>query len=120
MFYTASHSAAWGTLDGYNELGTIINSPGVSFTYAAIVYAFSGNPGSVTFGVVDFNNTVLASTTLTISGVSTNIEQPSIVEFNFSSAITTPTLRALRVALWGPSIGGSNHVHVRTVVLGYK
>ena len=120
LYYSASHGAAWGTLQGYNELGTIINTPGVSFTYAAIVYAFNNNPGNVSFGVVDFSNTVLASTTLSISGVSTNIDNPSIVEFNFSSAITTSTLRPLRVAVWGPSIGGTNHVHVRTVVLGYK
>jgi hypothetical protein len=86
----------------------------------AIIYAYDGNPDDVQFGIVDFNDTILHNTTLNIGGVSTNIDNPSIVEYTFPTAITTSSARPLRIAVWGGSIGGGNHVHIRTVILGFN
>jgi hypothetical protein len=119
VYYRASLTGTLGAITNYNELGTMLNAPNVKFTYIAIIYAFNGTPGNVLFGVVDFANTILQSTTLNISGVSTDINNPSIVEYTFPTAITTASVRGLRVAIWGGAIGGSSYVLIRTVILGF-
>ena len=88
----------------------------------AIIYSFDGNPADVRFGVVDFSTPVVIihNTTLNIAGVSTNIDNPSIVEYTFPTAITTTSVRPLRIAVWGGNIGGGRHVHIRTVILGFN
>ena len=89
----------------------------------SIVYAFNGAPTDVLYGIVDFSNTILQSTTLNIVGVSTDINNPSIVQFTFPTAITTLTARPLRIAIWtgnGATFGGTNYVLIRTVMLGFN
>lgn len=120
VYYAATLSATKYGISHYNELGTMLNVPNVSFTYMAIIYAYDGNPGNVQFGVVDFSNTIIHNTTLNIAGISTDIDNPSIVEYTFPTAITTSSARPLRIAVWGGSIGGGNHVHIRTVILGFN
>jgi hypothetical protein len=120
VYYKASLTATLGAIPNYNELGTMLNVPNISFSYMAIIYAFVGSPGDVQFGIVNFANTIIASTTLNISGVSSNIDNPSIVEYTFPTAITTATIRPLRIALWGGSIGDSDYINIRTVILGFK
>ena len=119
-YYAATLSATKYGITHYNELGTMLNVPNVKFTYMAIIYAYDGNPGNVKFGVVDFNNTILQCTTLNIAGVSTDIDNPSIVEYTFPTAITTSSVRPLRIAVWDGNIGGGNHPHIRTVILGFN
>jgi hypothetical protein len=126
VFFSAKLSQTVNGLQNFNELGTIVNVPNVSLTYIAIVYAFSGTPTLVRFGVVDFSTptaNVLQSTTLNISGVSTNINNPSIVQFELPAPITTLTPRPLKIAIWtdaGGAFGGQNYVDLRTVVLGFN
>jgi hypothetical protein len=101
----------------------MLNVPGVNFVYMAIIYSYSGTPGDVRFGVVDFsspNATILNSTTLDISGVSTNIDNPSIVQFSFPTALSTTTPRPLRIAIWGGAFSGANYVNIRTVIMGFN
>ena len=120
MYYKASLSLTYSVATNYNELGTLINVPNVNFTYISIVYAFNGTPGNILYGIVDFSGNILESTTLNIAGVSSDINNPSIVQYTFPTAITTLTARPLRIAVWGGSIGGSNYVLVRTVMLGFN
>jgi hypothetical protein len=122
VYYTSSLTATQYGIAHYNELGTMLNVPNVKFTYMAIIYAFNGSPGDVQFGVVDFSipAVILHNTSLNIGGVSSDIDQPSIVEYTFPTAITTTSARPLRIALWGGNIGGGNHVHIRTVILGFN
>jgi hypothetical protein len=122
VYYAATLTATKYGIANYNELGTMLNVPNVKFTYMAIIYSYDGNPGDVQFGVVDFSTPVviLHNTTLNIGGVSTNIDNPSIVEYTFPTAITTTTARPLRIAVWGGNFTGSNHVHIRTVILGFN
>jgi hypothetical protein len=118
-YLSASNTGDIGSLNNFNDLGTILNVPNIQFTYMAIVYAYNGSPGNVSFGVVDFSNTALQSTTLNISGVSSNINNPSIVQFTFGTPITTATIRALRIGVWGFGITSTNYVNVRAVMLGF-
>ena len=120
VYFDASLSTTQYGISHYNELGTMLNVPNVKFTYMAIIYAFNGSPGNAQFGVVDFSNTILYNTTLNIGGVSSNIDNPSIVEFTFPTAITTSSVRPLRVAVWGGNISGTNHIYIRTVILGFN
>jgi hypothetical protein len=120
VYYRAALTSSLGSLTNYNELGTMLNVPNVSFTYMAIIYAYNGTPGSVNFGVVDFSNNPIYSTSLNGGPISTDINNPAVLEFTFPTAITTATLRPLRIAIWGGSIGETDYVSIRTVVLGYK
>jgi hypothetical protein len=120
VYYTATLTATKYGLTNYNELATMLNVPNVKFTYMAIIYAFDGTPSNAQFGVVDFSNTAIYSTPLNIGGVSTNIDNPSIVEYTFPTAITTASARPLGIAIWGGTISGGRHVHVRTVILGFN
>lgn len=106
-------------LTNYNELGTMVNTPGINFTYMTICYAFNGSPGPISFGVIDMSGNTLQSTLLQNATSSTNIDFPTIVEFSFSSPITTTTIRALRIALFGGNVGENNNISVRTVILGF-
>ncbi len=121
VYYKASLTGSLGGLLHYNELGSMLNVPNVNFKYIAIIYSFNGNPAStpLNFGIVDMSNTVLQSTTLP-SGSSTDINNPSIVEYTFPSAISTLSPRCLRIAIYNGSIGGSNYVNIRTVILGFN
>lgn len=122
VYYEAKKTATEYGIDHYNELGTMLNVPNVKFTYMAIIYAYVGNPGDVRFGVVDFSSPVviLHNTSLNIGGVSTNINNPSIVEYTFPTAITATSARPLRIAVWGGVFTGADHVHIRTVILGFN
>lgn len=90
FYYKASVTAPMGALTNYNELGSVLNVPGVNFTYIAIIYSFNGTPAStpLNFGIVDISNTILQSTTFP-SNSSTDINNPSIVQYTFPSAIST-------------------------------
>ena len=62
--------------------------------------------------------------TLNIVGVSTNINNPTIVEniFQNPSSITTESIRSLRIAIWtenGVTFDDTNHVLFRTIMLGF-
>jgi hypothetical protein len=111
-----------GGLTNFNELGSIINVPNINITYLALIYAFNGNPSptnNLNFGFVDMSNNIIQQTTLPQLS-STNIDQPSIIEFELPTAITTLTPRCLRIAIYNGSIGGSNYINIRTVILGLK
>ena len=88
----------------------------------AIIYAYTGNPGNVQFGIVDFNNTVIHNVSLQIPNILTyNIDtNPAILEYTFPTAITTSSARPLRVATWDGNIDGGNHPDIRTVILGFN
>jgi hypothetical protein len=122
VYYKAALTASLNGITNYNELGTMLNVPNVSFSYMGIIYAYNGTPGEVSFGVIDFNNTILQSISLNIANIGTyNIDtNPAIVEFPFSISITTSSMRPLRIAIWGGSIDGSNYVNIRTIILGFK
>ena len=122
VYYKASLTASLNGITNYNELGTMLNVPNVSFTYMALIYAYNGNPGNVSFGVVDFAANILQSISLNITNIGTyNIDtNPAMIEFSFVTPITTSTMRPLRIAIWGGSIDGSNYVNIRTVILGFK
>jgi hypothetical protein len=120
-FFTAALSGDINTsIQNYNELGSMLNVPNVTFTYMAIIYAFVGSPASsqLYFGVIDMSDNIVQSTTLPSSS-STNINNPSTLEFTFPTPITTNTLRCLRIAIFGGNVGGTNKVLIRTVVLGF-
>jgi hypothetical protein len=109
-----------GNLNNFNELGSIMNVPNVNFKYIGIIYAFSGTPATSTlyFGVVDMSNNAVQVTTLS-STSSTDINNPSVLEYTFPTAITTNVARCLRIAIYGEGISSSNYINVRTVVLGF-
>lgn len=65
------------------------------------------------------SNTVVQNTTLPSSS-SIDINNPSILQYSLSPAVTTVTPRCLRIAIYGGSIGGSSYVNARTVVLGFN
>lgn len=122
-YFKAALSITSYGLTNLNELGTMLNASGVDFTYLAIIYAFNGTPATSTlfFGALDFTDpaNILASTILP-AGSSTDINNPSIVQFPFPSPISTLTQRPIKIAIWGGNIGGSNYINIRTVVLGFN
>lgn len=103
VYYKASLTAPLGSLSNYNELGSVLNVPGVNFTYISIIYSFNGTPTTtpLNFGIIDMSNTVLQYTT-------------------FPSTISTLTPRCLRVAIYNGIIGGSNYINIRSVILGFN
>jgi hypothetical protein len=121
VYYEASLSSnLTPTITSYNELGTILNVPNVNLTYIAIIFAYKNSPGGVNFGIIDMSNNVLGHTVLNTQPPSNNINDPSIVQYTFPSAISTISPRALRVAVYGGAIGGNNSVLIRTVVIGFN
>ena len=121
VYYRASLTGSLGSLTNYNELGSILNVPNVNITYLAIIYSFNGNPSStqLNFGLIDMSNNVIQSTILP-SGSSLDINNPSIVEYTFQPSISTISPRCIRIAIYGGSIGGSNYVNIRSVILGFN
>ena len=108
-------------------MASIINVVGVSITYIAIVYSFNGYPsgtpstttGPAYFGIVDMSYNVVSETSLSILS-STDINNPSILEYTFPSPITTQTNRCLRIALYNGDINNSNSINVRAINIGYN
>jgi hypothetical protein len=123
VYYKLSATATVNGFTNFNELGSILNVPGVNITYISIIYAFNGNPASTTLnlGFVDMGTNTISATTFPANGtgVSTDINAPSILQFNFSPVISTATARCLRLAIWGGSISGSAYINARTVVIGF-
>jgi hypothetical protein len=124
VYYEAKKIGTQYGLTHFNELGAMLNVPNVKFTYMAIIYAYSGNPGDVQFGIVDFmnNNQIISSVSLQIPNILTyNIDtNPAILEYTFPTAITTTSARPLRIATWGGNITETNHPHIRTIILGFN
>ena len=111
-----------GTLTNFNELGSIINVPNVNITYLALIYSFNGDPSptnNLNIGFIDMSNNIIQQTTLQQSS-SININQPSIFEYELPTAITTLTPRCIRIAIYNGSIGGSNYVNIRTIIVGFN
>ena len=108
----------------YNELATVLNVVNISITYISIIYAANLiTSDAVTFGIIDLSGNILASITMPVplnSDINTN---PSILEYNLPTPITTATNRPLGIAVWGTStkaISGSSYMNIRTVVIGYN
>jgi len=122
-------STQFNNLPNFNELASIINVIGVSITYIAIVYSFNGYPsgttssptnfGPVNFGIVDMSYNVISETSLNLLS-STDINNPSILEYTFPSPITTQTNRCLRVALYNGEISNTDSINVRAINIGYN
>jgi hypothetical protein len=99
----------------------MLNVPDVNLSYIAIIYAFAGSPAGSTlnFGIVDMSNNVVQQTSLP-STSSTDINNPSVIQYNFSPVISTVNPRCLRIAIYNGSFSGSAYVNVRTVILGFN
>ncbi len=122
---TGSLSGTTPLITNYNELGTILNVPNINFTYISIVYAFNGAPSSLGsplyFGAISMDSTPLVLGFVAFPpGSSTNIDSPSILEYTFTTPIVTSTPRGIRIAVWAGTIGGTNYVNIRSVVLGFN
>ena len=124
VYRTFSNTATVNGFTNFNELSSILNVPGVNVTYISIIYAFSGTPADTTLniGFVDMSTGVIDGTTFPENGtgVSTDIDNPSILEYNFTSAISTETARCIRLAIWGGSLSISDYINIRTVVISFN
>jgi hypothetical protein len=41
------------------------------------------------------------------------------MEYMFPTVITISIIRPLWIDMWSGNLGGANHVHIRTVILGF-
>ncbi len=125
VFYKASSTGSLGSIPNYNELSSVLNVPNINLSYISIIYAFVGTPAgtgttsSLNFGLIDMSGNIISSTLLPLSS-STNIDNPSIVQYNIYPAISTLTARCLRIGIWGSNISGSNYVNIRLITIGYN
>lgn len=120
-YFKASLTATVNGFTNFNEVGSILNVPGVNISYISIIYAFVGTPASTTlnFGFVNMSTGVIGITTFPTSGVSTDITNPSILEYTFPTPISTTASRCVRLAIYGGNITVSNYINIRTVVIGF-
>ena len=102
-YYTMSNAS--------NEVGTLINTSDVNIVYYAIAYFYTGSPTDVNLSLVDFSDTVLATTNL-----ETTATDPTITVGTCS--ITTSVNRAIKILIHG-SFTGSDSLHLRTIQIGY-
>lgn len=121
VYYNASLTATVNGINNYNELGSILNVSSVNISYIALIYAFTGNPAvtPLNFGLIDMSYNIVQQTTVP-SGSSTDINNPSILQYNFSPVITTDTPRCLRIVLYNGSFSDSSYMYIRAVVLGFN
>ena len=120
-YFKASLTATVNGFANFNEVGSILNVPGVNISYISIIYAFAGTPASTTlnFGFVNMSTGIIGITTFPTSGVSTDITNPSILEYTFPTPISTTASRCVRLAIYGGNITVSNYINIRTVVIGF-